>query len=291
MAKSPALPSLSSSSLPYLLTAPGVILFFTMVLVPLLLTLLLSFYGFDAGTGIIAKFSLNNYWQVVSDEYFHSIFLRTFWIAGLTTLICIVIGAPEAYVLSRMGKPWRSIFLIIILGPLLVSVVVRAFGWSMLLSANGLVNSAIVWLGFAPLKLLYTTGAIVIALVHVMLPFMVIPVWTSLQRLDPTVAQAALSLNASPATVLRRIVLPQVLPGILSGSLIVFGLSASAFAIPGLLGGRRLKVVATTVYDEFLGSLNWPLGASIAIILLLANLLIMLSYNRVLERKYSRTLG
>jgi len=86
-------------------------------------------------------------------------------------------------------------------------------------------------------------------------------------------------------------VLPQVLPGILSGSLIVFGLSASAFAIPGLLGGRRLKVVATTVYDEFLGSLNWPLGASIAIILLLANLLIMLSYNRVLERKYSRTLG
>ncbi|MEO6918957.1 MAG: ABC transporter permease [Collimonas sp.] len=282
---------LSSASLPYLLTAPGVILFFTMVLAPLLLTLLLSFYGFDSNIGITSTVTLNNYWQVFSDEYFHAIFLRTFWIAGLTTFICILVGAPEAYVLSRMGKPWRSIFLIIILGPLLVSVVVRAFGWSMLLSSNGLVNSTLVWLGFAPLKLLYTTGAIVVALVHVMLPFMVIPVWTSLQRLDPTVAQAALSLSASPATVLRRIVLPQVLPGILSGSLIVFGLSASAFAIPGLLGGRRLKVVATTVYDEFLGSLDWPLGASIAIILLVANLLIMLSYNRVLERKYSKTLG
>jgi putative spermidine/putrescine transport system permease protein len=143
----------------------------------------------------------------------------------------------------------------------------------------------------APVKMLYTSGAIVVALVHVMLPFMVIPVWTALQRLDPTVEHAALSLNASQATVLRRILLPQVAPGVLSGSLIVFGLSASAFAIPGLLGGRRLKMVATTVYDEFLGSLNWPLGASIAIVLLVANLIIMMTYNRILERRYSKTLG
>ena len=133
--------------------------------------------------------------------------------------------------------------------------------------------------------------ASVVALVHVMLPFMVIPVWTALQRLDPTIEQAALSLNASQATVMRRILLPQILPGVLSGSLIVFGLSASAFAIPGLLGGRRLKMVATTVYDEFLGSLNWPLGASIVVVLLVANLIIMMTYNRILERKVSRTLG
>jgi putative spermidine/putrescine transport system permease protein len=96
---------------------------------------------------------------------------------------------------------------------------------------------------------------------------------------------------ASPSTTLRRIVLPQIAPGILSGSLMVFGLSASAFAIPGLLGGRRLKVAATAVYDEFLGSLNWPLGATIAILLLIANLVIMITYYRVLERRYSRSLG
>ena len=281
----------SRSPLAYLGTAPGVALFATMVLAPLLLTFILSFNGFDYATGIKNTYSFENYRQVLTDEYFHSIFFRTFWIAGLTTLICILIGAPEAYVLSRMGKPWRSVFLVVILGPLLVSVVVRAFGWSMLLSADGLVNTAIQALGMPPVKLLFTTTAVVIALVHVMLPFMVIPVWTSLQRLDPTVEQAALSLNASPAKVMRRIVLPQILPGILSGSLIVFGLSASAFAIPGLLGGRRLKVVATTVYDEFLSSLNWPLGASIAIILLLANLVIMLSYNRILERKYAKVMG
>ncbi len=130
-----------------------------------------------------------------------------------------------------------------------------------------------------------------IALVHVMLPFMVIPVWTALQRLDPQTEYAALSLGASPFTTLRRIVVPQLMPGVLSGSLMVFGLSASAFAIPGLLGGRRLKVAATAVYDEFLGSLNWPLGATIAVLLLVANLVVMLTYYRVLERRYARSLG
>ena len=139
--------------------------------------------------------------------------------------------------------------------------------------------------------LYFEASAVVIALVHVMLPFMVIPVWTSLQKLDPGVENAALSLQATPFTTLRRIVLPQVLPGILSGSLIVFGLAASSFAIPGLLGGRRLKMVATVVYDEYLHELNWPLGAAIALTLLVANLVVMLSYNRLVEGRYKKALG
>ena len=179
----------------------------------------------------------------------------------------------------------------LVLAPLLVSVVVRAFGWSMLLGPEGLVNGLFGLLGFGPVKMLYTEIAVVIALVHVMLPFMVIPVWTSLQKLDPGVENAALSLKASPFTTLRRIVLPQVLPGILSGSLIVFGLAASSFAIPGLLGGRRLKMVATVVYDEYLHELNWPLGAAIALTLLVANLIVMLSYNRLVEGRYKKSLG
>ena len=190
-----------------------------------------------------------------------------------------------------MCSPWRSILLLVVLAPLLVSVVVRAFGWSMLLGPEGVVNQLVRAVGLPPLRILYTQAAVVIALVHVMLPFMVIPVWTSLQKLDPGVEDAALSLQASHSTTLRRIIFPQVLPGILSGSLIVFGLSASAFAIPGLLGGRRLKMVATVVYDEYLHELNWPLGAAIALTLLVANLVLMLSYNRVLERAYKKSLG
>ncbi|SAK48245.1 ABC transporter, permease protein [Caballeronia fortuita] len=275
----------------WMMSAPALLLFSVLVIVPLAMTLALTFYRFDPSLGPVAAFDLHNYAEVLGSTYYHTIFLRTFGIAALVTLLCVVIGTPEAYILSRMGDPWRSIFLLVIIAPLLVSVVVRAFGWSMLLNVNGLVNQLFGVFGMGPYKLLYTTFAIVIALVHVMLPFMVIPVWTALQRIDPQTENAALSLMASPAVTLRRIVLPQLVPGILSGSLMVFGLSASAFAIPGLLGGRRLKVAATTVYDQFLSSMNWPLGATIALLLLIANLVVMLTYYRVLERRYARSMG
>lgn len=286
-----ALHAVARPRTPYLLSAPALLLFSCLLLVPLGLTAVLSFNVFDQVKGVQNSFTLAHYASILSDEYYYGIFWRTFWMSAVTTLICVLIGAPEAYVLSRMRAPWRSIFLLAVLAPLLVSVVVRAFGWSMLLGPEGLLNQTFRAVGIGTVKILYTETAVIIALVHVMLPFMVIPVWTSLQKLDPGVENAALSLQASHFTAVRRVVLPQVLPGILSGSLIVFGLSASAFAIPGLLGGRRLKMVATIVYDEYLHELNWPLGAAIALTLLLANLVVMLSYNRVLERSYKKSLG
>jgi putative spermidine/putrescine transport system permease protein len=276
---------------PFALSLPSLALFALMVLLPLALTTLLSFQQYDQDKGVQSGFTLASYALVLGDSYYYEIFFRTGWIAALTTLICVLVGAPEAYILSRMGKPWRSIFLLVILAPLLVSVVVRAFGWSLLLGPNGIVNQVFQWLGIGQVKMLYTPTAVVVALVHVMLPFMVIPVWTSLQKLDPMVENAALSLNASQFSVMRRIVLPQITPGLLSGSLIVFGLSASALAIPGLLGGRRLKMVATLIYDEYLHELNWPLGAAIALALLVINLVVMLSYNAVLEGAYAKRMG
>lgn len=276
---------------PWMLVSPAALLFLGLVVLPLILTVILSFHAYDHNSGIQNSFTFKHYLTVFSDDYYLSVFWRTLRLAALTTLICIVIGAPEAYVLSRMGDPWRSVFLLVIIGPLLVSVVVRAFGWSMLLGSAGLLNQALQAMGLSPVRLLYTETAIVIALVHVMLPFMVIPVWTALQKLDPMVEAAAWSLGASHFTALRRIVLPQVSLGMLSGSLIVFGLSASAFAIPGLLGGRRLKMAATLVYDEYMAELNWPLGATIAIIVLVANLVIMLGYNRLVETRARRALG
>ena len=276
---------------PVLLSAPALALFALMVLLPLGLTALLSFQQYDQDKGVQSGFTVASYALVLGDSYYYEIFFRTGWIAALTTLICVLVGAPEAYILSRMGRPWRSIFLLVILAPLLVSVVVRAFGWSLLLGPNGIVNQMFEWLGIGKVRMLYTPTAVVVALVHVMLPFMVIPVWTSLQKLDPMVENAALSLNASQLTVMRRIVLPQITPGVLSGSLIVFGLSASALAIPGLLGGRRLKMVATVIYDEYLHELNWPLGAAIALALLVVNLVVMLSYNAVLEGGYAKRMG
>src|SRR6185312_9633973 len=127
----------------------------------------------------------------------------------------------------------------------------------------------------------------VVSLVHVLMPYMVLSVWAALQRLDPQIENAAVALGAGPLTILRRIVLPQVMPGILSGAIIVFALAASSFATPAIIGGRRLKVASTLIYDEFLNSLNWPLGAVIAILLLVALIAIIASSNRLIERRYS----
>jgi putative spermidine/putrescine transport system permease protein len=277
--------------LPYALSAPALGLFGLMVLLPLGLTAALSFQNFSHETGVQGGFTLAAYAAVLGDSYYWEVFARTGWVALLTTLLCVLIGAPEAYILSRMRAPWRSVFLLVILAPLLVSVVVRAFGWSLVLGPAGFVNQFLEWIGIGRVRMLYTPIAVVVALVHVMLPFMVIPVWTSLQKLDPQVENAALSLGASRITVWRRVVLPQIVPGLLSGALIVFALSASALAIPGLLGGRRVKMVATLIYDEYLHELNWPLGAAIALALLVINLAVMLATNAILEGNYRKRLG
>jgi putative spermidine/putrescine transport system permease protein len=278
---------------PYLLSAPALVLYLAMLGVPMLLTFVLSFNAYDFNQGILPSYSLDNYIEIVTDSYFHEIFARTFGLALLVTIICALIGAPEAYILSRMHNPWRSFFLVVILGPLLISVIVRTLGWALLIGGSGVISSTLQSIGVIdePFQLMFTFTGMTIALVHVLVPFMVIAVWASLQKLDPAVEDAGLSLGASQFTVLRRIVLPQVMPGVLSGSMIVFALTASAFATPAIIGGRRLKVVATTAYDEFLNTLNWPLGAAIAVVLLIANIVIIASYNRFIERKYAQVFG
>ena len=275
---------------PYWLSAPALLLYVAMFLIPMVMTFLLSFYSYDMNQGIVTGFQLTNYAEVVQDSYFHKIFLRTLWMSVLVTFFCALFGAPEAYILHRMSSPWKSICMLAILGPLLVSVVVRTLGWAILIGSKGIINETLMSLGIidAPIKIMFTTTGVVIALIHVLIPFMVLSVWASLQKLDPQVESAGESLGASPFTVMRKIVIPQIMPGILSGSMIVFALTASAFATPSILGGRRLKVVATTVYDEFLGTLNWPLGASIAVLLLIANIIIITSFNKFIERKYAQ---
>src|SRR5438270_11468 len=274
---------------PYLLSAPALLLYAVLLLVPLVATALLSLHSFGIYKGIENVYNFANYRDVFGDSYFYEIFGRTFRIAFLVTLLAAAIGAPEAYILNRMRAPWRGIFLLVALGPLLISVISRTLGWALLLGSTGLVNQGLIAFGIIaePLQFMYSETGIVIALTHVLIPLMVISVWASLQRLDPQIENAAISLGAPAPTVLRRIVLPQAMPGILSGGIIVFALAASAFATPAIIGGRRLKVAATLAYDEFLNTLNWPLGAAIAVLLLIANIVIIVGCNRLLERRYA----
>jgi putative spermidine/putrescine transport system permease protein len=266
---------------PWLLSGPALLVFVALLLAPLLLTAVLSLNLFSDSGGVLPVYSLSNYIEVFKDGYFHEIFLRTGGMALAVTLLCVLLGVPETIIIARMAPRWRSLFLLVVLGPLLISVVVRTLGWAILLGNNGLINDALQALGITdqPVKMLFTQLGVVIALTHVLVPFMVIAIWATLQRLDLQVEWAGLS-------VFRRIILPQIMPGILSGAIIVFALAASAFATPAIIGGRRLKVVATAAYDEFLGTLNWPLGAAIAMLLLVANLIIILGCSKLAERRF-----
>ncbi len=227
--------------------------------------------------------------SIATDSYFYSVFLRTLRISLAVTALAAVLGTLEAYVLSRMRQPWRGIFLLVALGPLLISIVARTLGWALLLGSTGIVNQALMAVGAIsrPIQFMYSEIGVIIALTHVLVPFMVIAVWTSLQKIDPRVEDAAVSLGASAMTVIRRIVVPQAMPGILSGGIIVFSLAASAFATPAIIGGRRLKVVATVAYDEFLYTLDWPLGAALALLLLVFTVILAILVSRYAQRRYA----
>ncbi|MGZ7080498.1 MAG: ABC transporter permease [Thermoanaerobaculia bacterium] len=274
---------------PWLLAGPALLLFGGIVLVPIFMTVLLSFHDWGQYKGIETIITLKNWREIATDSYFFEIFLRTFRIALLVTVISVLIGTPEAYILNRMASPWRGVFLVIVLGPLLISVVARTLGWALLFGSTGLINVALVRLGLvaSSIQFMFSETGIVVGLVHVLVPFVVISVWASLQRLDPQIENAALSLGGSNFTVLRRIALPQVMPGILSGAIVVFALAASAFATPAIIGGRRLKVASTLAYDEFLNTLNWPLGAAVAVLLLIGLAAIIVGSNRFVERRYA----
>jgi len=273
---------------PYWLCLPALGVYALFLAAPIVSIALISFRHFEFYGGIQPGFTLENYAQVVTDSYYWEVFGRTFAIAVAVTLLCAVLGTFEAIVLHRMQGRWKSLFLLIVLGPLLISVVVRTLGWALLFGSTGLINRALLATGlFAePIQFMYSNLGVVIALTHVLVPFVVISVWASLQRVDPAVERAAVALGAGAATIVRRIVVPLAMPGILSGSVIVFALAASAFATPAIIGGRRLKVIATAAYDEFLNTLNWPLGASLAVVLLVANVLVLVTSNRLIERRY-----
>ena len=276
-----------------LLAAPAVTAYALVLLLPLGGLLLLALHGFDPVRGVLPGWGGENFADLLTDPLFGEAMARTFRVAALVTAICLLLGVPEAWIIHRMPPAWRGVTLLLVVGPLLVSVVVRTFGWMVLLGTGGLLNQALVALGVpgAPFRILFTEGAIVLGLVHVMLPLVVLAVWASLGRLDPALARAAEGLGAGPFTVFRRVVLPNIMPGVLGGALMVFCLSASAFATPAILGGKRLKVVTTMAYNEFLNTLNWPLGAAIAVLLLLAVLLAAAGWTRLVERPALRRLG
>jgi putative spermidine/putrescine transport system permease protein len=255
-------------------------------LIPIVLILRLSFFGFSPTGGIVPVAGLGNYVKVFTDPYYVGIFVRTVRISLLVTALTVLLGYPEAYYLTGIRGRFKALVLVAVLSPLIVSAITRTFGWFILLAPNGLVNSAIMALGLAdgPVKLIYSEIGIVIGLTHVLVPFMVLSIYASLQRRNPALVAAAHTLGAGPVRAFLRVTLPLSLPGIVAGSVVVFTLSMSAFVTPAILGGTRVRVVAYLIYEQFLLSLDWPFGAALALLLVGITLVVVLVYNRWIER-------
>jgi putative spermidine/putrescine transport system permease protein len=273
------------AAVPWILLAAPLAIFLALFLAPLVNLLVLSFFRFDRTTGALAEATAQNYVKFLSDPFYLGILWRTLKLALLTTVTTLLLGYPVAYHLTRCSGRKRAYLTLLIVAPLLVSVVVRSFGWLVILGPHGLVNSLLTGLGIVadPLRLLYTETAIVVGLTHVFLSFMVLSVAASLGRIDPALIRAAQNLGASERQAFVRVVLPLSLPGVAAGSLIVFTLAASAFITPALLGGPRVKVMSYLAYQQTLLLSDWPYGSAIAFILLALTGLCAFLYLRAME--------
>ena len=279
--------------LPFYMSIPAMLVFGVFFAAPMAMLVALSLSAYLSAGTFETALTAENYTAVLFDPYYQEVFLRTYLIALATTVLAVLIGTPEAYIIHRMHPRWRGPLLLIVIGPLLISAVIRTFGWMVILGNSGLLNQAMLGAGLIsrPVPMMFSSGAVVLGLLHVLTPFLVLSVWASLARLDPATERAAISLGASRLTVFRRVVLPNIAPGVLSGSIIVFCMAASSFATPAMLGGKRIPVVSGAIYTEFLSTLNWPLGAGLALVLLTINLLLVVGYNAAMERRFVARLG
>lgn len=263
------------------LVVPGVIFFVAMLLGPLARSFLMS-----TGLGEPDFPSIDSYVRMFGQEFYLRVLLRTLRISVLVVLLTALAGYPVAYRLTQLGTVARRYLYIALLAPLLVSHAVISFGWLVILSQNGLVDSSLLSLGVIsePLRLLFTETAIVIGLVHIFLPYMTVSIAASMNNIDNRVVLAARNLGASPWAAFRRIVFPLTLPGLFAGSTIVFSLSMSAFATPAFLGGTRSRVMSSLAYQQAMQVLDWRFAAAISFVLLAVSCLVLALSNRMFER-------
>lgn len=270
-------------SVPLLLMAPGLVLFLAFFVLPLGVLAVNSFYGYSRLTGIVPELTTRNYVRILGDPFYLEILLRTLRFASLTSIATLLIGYPVALYLSVAPARQRAMIILFILSPLLISVIVRTFGWLIIFGPNGLVESSLASVGIPGVRLLHTEAAAVAGLANVLMPFLVLSVATSLQAIDPAVPLAAASLGASPWRIFRAVTLPLSLPGVLAGLLIVFSLASSSFVTPALLGGANYKVMSMMIYQQAMVLQNWPLAAAIAVVLVLVVLLAVTVQSRIIE--------
>jgi putative spermidine/putrescine transport system permease protein len=255
----------SSRALPYLFSLPMLLFIGGLFLLPVVsLGITSLFVPKPDGTH---EFSLSLYREIFTDPYNLAMTWRTIKLSSITTLLSLVLAFPVALYMRQISPRGRSIIAFILLSPLLTSVVVRTLAWVILLGPKGVVNNALASLGIPPVSLIYNEIGVIIGLTHVFFGYMALSVMTSLLKIDDNLLLAASNLGASRWVILREIIIPLSLPGIIAGSVLVFTMSASAYATPVLLGGSSTKLVATEIYDLAINYLEWSNAAALAVVL------------------------
>lgn len=235
-------------------------------------------------------FTLQHYTTALGDLYIWSVMGRTLAIGAIVTVLSLLLGYPVAYHLANSRSRWASLLYIFVLSPLLVGLVVRTFAWMIILSNNGVANKALMAAGLIhfPLQLMNNSLGVTIALTHVFLPFIILPLLGNLQAISPDLAAAARSLGASRMRTFLKVTLPLSLPGIQAGTILVFVLSISAYVTPAMLGGTGGRTMSVLVVQYLIDNFRWPAGAALAIILAAVAVIIVGLYLRLTARAMRR---
>ena len=261
------------------LAAPSFLIIIAVIMIPLGWLFYLSLIGKGG------EFSLVNYQKMIEYKSYARVYLTTFEVSILTTLVCILIGYPLAYFLAQLPQRMAGIFMLTVLLPFWTSLLVRTYAWLVLLQKKGLLNEFAIQIGLweTPVKLVHNMTGTLIGMAHIMLPFLVLPLYGAMRRIEPDLMRAAANLGAKPVQVFWKVFFPMSLPGMVAGSLIVFVLCLGFYVTPAVLGGGRVVMVATQITAILENQFNWGAASALGVVLLIATLIILYLAGRLLK--------
>jgi len=242
--------------------------------------------GWAAFRENLGALSFENYLWLLDDALYFNAYVSSVWIAGVSTFLALLIGYPMAYAMARAPSSMRMVLLMLVILPFWTSFLIRVYAWIGILKPEGLLNQFLLWVGVidTPLQIMNTNTAIFIGIVYSYLPFMVLPLYASLEKMDFSLIEAAQDLGCPPMSAFWKITFPLSLPGVLAGCLLVFIPAVGEFVIPDLLGGSQTLMIGKTLWNEFFGNRDWPVASAVAIVLLLILVVPMMFFQRAQAR-------
>ncbi|KQH89471.1 spermidine/putrescine ABC transporter permease [Vibrio fluvialis] len=251
------------------------------VLLPNLMIIGTSFLTRDEANLIDLTFTFENYARLL-DPLYAKVMMHSFYMAIVATILCLIIGYPFAYIVAKMPVKWRPIMLFLVIVPFWTNSLIRTYGLKIVLGTQGILNQALMGIGLidSPLRLMYTETAVMIGLVYILLPFMILPLYSAIEKLDGTYIEAARDLGANKLQTLTKVILPLTMPGIIGGCLLVLLPALGMFYIADLLGGAKNLLIGNVIKSQVLNARDWPFGAATSIALTIAMAIMLYAYYR-----------